>query len=158
VLLVDNGAKLRRKLALFNFYRYFFQSYLPPRRNGSSAGWERGLRRLPCFFFVATGFSAKLYINNVCRGSAGCRRSSWRGAKARRAPNLKAVSMVLYAEAPSPKAGKHPCIFPAHLWRNLLVMTAMLIRRSLALVDTHWLFVSPLALAQHCHRVVHLSG
>ena len=147
MLLVDNGAKLRRKLALFNFYRYFFQSYLPPRRNGSSAGWERGLRRLPCFFFVATGFSAKLYIYNVCRGPAGCRRSSWRGVKARRAPNLKAVSMVLYAEAPSSEAGKRPCLFPAHLLHNLLVMTAIQIRRLLVLGDTRWLVVSPLALA-----------
>jgi hypothetical protein len=147
VLLIDNGAKLRRKLALFNFYRYFFQSYLPPRRNGASVEWERGLRRLPCAFFVAAGFSAKLYIYNVCRGPAGCRRSSWRGAKALRAPNLKAVSMVLYAEAPSSKAGKRPCLFPAHLWRNFLVMTAKQIRRLLVWVDTRWLVDSPLALA-----------
>lgn len=158
MLLVDNGAKLRRKLALFNFYRYFFQSYLPPRRNGSSAEWERGVRRLPCFFFVAAVFSAKLYINNVCRGLGGCRRSSWRGSKARRAPSLRGVSLALYAEATGPKAGKRPCLFPAHLWRNLLVMIAMLIRRLLVLGDTRWIVDSPLALAQHCHRVVRLSG
>lgn len=66
--------------------------------------------------------------------------------------------MVLYAEAPSSKAGKRPCLFPVHLWRNLLVMTAMLIRRLLVLGDTRWIVDSPLALAQHCHRVVRLSG
>ncbi|WP_311354402.1 hypothetical protein [Alloprevotella tannerae] len=77
-----------------------------------------------------------MYINNVCRGLGCCRRSSWRGAKARRAPNLKAVSMVLYAEAPSSEAGKRPCLSPVHLWRNLLVMIAMLIRRLLVLGDT----------------------
>lgn len=55
--------------------------------------------------------------------------------------------MVLYAEAPSSEAGKRPCLFPAHLWRNLLVMNAMLIRRLLVLGDTRWLVDSPLALA-----------
>ena len=147
MLLVDNGAKLRRKLALFNFYRYFFQSYLPPRRNGASAEWERGLRRLPCAFFVAAGFSAKLYIYNVCRGPAGCMRSSCRGVKARRAPSLRGVSLALYAEATGPKAGKRPCLFPAPLWYNLLVMTAIQICRLLVSGDTRWVVDSPLALA-----------
>ncbi|WP_315181307.1 hypothetical protein [Alloprevotella tannerae] len=55
--------------------------------------------------------------------------------------------MVLYAEATGPKAGKRPCLFSAYLWRNLLVMTAMLIRRLLVLGDTRWLVDSPLALA-----------
>ena len=55
--------------------------------------------------------------------------------------------MVLYAEAPSSETGKRPCLFPAHLWRNLLVMTAIQIRRLLVLVDTRWLVDSPLALA-----------
>ena len=57
------------------------------------------------------------------------------------------VSLALYAEETGPKAGKRPCLFPAPLWRNLLVMTAMLIRRLLVLVDTRWIVDSPLALA-----------